>query len=75
MTSPAEQVNVRCPKCEHDFEFLYRASMNREHFLDLSDDEFERYAQSFRIVKCPSCMHRFQVGGQLVVDGGRWDYQ
>ena len=49
--------------------------MNREHFQEMSDDEFERYAQSFRIVKCPSCMHRFQVGGQLVVDGERWEWR
>jgi len=49
--------------------------MTREHFTDLSDDEFERYAQSFRVAKCPSCGHRVHVAGQLVVDGGSWEWR
>lgn len=35
MTSPADLIAVRCPKCGHDYQAPYRASVNRTLDPDL----------------------------------------
>ncbi|MGH2787211.1 MAG: MJ0042-type zinc finger domain-containing protein [Actinomycetota bacterium] len=69
MTSPAEKVTVRCPRCGHVFDDWYRPSMN----LDLDPWADERYLHDCVHATCPACKTEFRIGTLLVVESGRWE--
>ena len=62
MTSPVENITIRCPKCGVHYEDWYRASVNREL------DDFEKeYLKECSSATCPVCGHTVQFD-MLVVD-------
>jgi hypothetical protein len=63
MTSPPEQITVRCP-CGSVYEDWRRASVN----LSLGEDFPEEYLDECSSATCPECGLRVDLGG-LVVRG------
>ncbi len=62
MTSPPENITIRCPKCGEVYEDWYRASVNLE--LDDFDDE---YLEECSTATCPACGHKVRID-VLIVD-------
>ena len=69
MTSPPQQIHVRCPRCGREYDDWYRPSVN----LDL-DDFDEEYLRQASTATCPDCGHTVEIG-TLVVDGGVWTFR
>lgn len=65
MTSPPEQVEVICPRCETEFKDWVRGSINLSLEPDWTDEEILEATT----VKCPSCGWR--GGADAVVI--QWD--
>ena len=69
MTSPPEEITVKCPRCAQRFRDWRRASIN----LDL-DPEFDPdYIQEATTAGCPACGLLIDLGTLVVRDGvWRW---
>lgn len=67
MSSPIENITVRCPACKHKYEDWYRASVNLE--LDDFDDDYVRKAST---ATCPQCGHVVECGVLVVDQDGTW---
>ncbi len=61
MTSPPEQVEVRCPNCETVYKDWYRPSINMM-IEDWTDEELREATTA----TCPSCSHTVDFGGLIV---------
>ena len=68
MTSPPEQIRVRCPRCGREYDDWYRPSVN----LDL-DDFDEEYLRRASTATCPACGLVVEIGS-LVVEGDVWTF-
>jgi hypothetical protein len=64
VTSPPEQITVRCPGCGLVYEDWRRASIN----LSLGEDFPDDYLDECMSATCPECGQRVDLGG-LVVRG------
>lgn len=64
MTSPIENITVRCPKCGHLYEDWLRRSLN----VDLDPWVTDEYAQRAFTATCPECHHVVDLGGLVVRD-------
>ena len=62
MTSPPENITVKCPKCGKVFEDWYRASVNMT--IDDFDDE---YLDECSSAICPQCGYKVEFD-TLIVD-------
>jgi DNA-directed RNA polymerase subunit RPC12/RpoP len=62
MTSPIEEIIVKCPKCGKEYQSYYRPSMNLP--LDNFDEE---YISKMSSATCPNCGYRVELCA-LVVD-------
>lgn len=71
MTSPAEEVDVRCPGCGHEWRDWTRASVN----LDLDPWADAEYLEECSTATCPECGVRSQIADVLVVDGETWRWR
>ena len=69
MTSPIEQITVKCPECETLYQDWYRGSVN----ADLDPWVTEDYLREASTAKCPSCGHVVDLG-TLVVEGQTWTF-
>jgi endogenous inhibitor of DNA gyrase (YacG/DUF329 family) len=69
VTSPSQTIRVRCPRCGHEYDDWYRASIN----LDL-DDFDEAYLREASTATCPSCGHIVELD-TLVASGDVWEFQ
>ena len=67
MTSPVEQIVVKCPNCGTRYEDWYRGSVN----LNLDDDFDEEYLRQASTATCPTCGHVVELH-TLVVSGDVW---
>lgn len=61
VTSPVEEILVRCPECSHVYEDWYRASLNLT-LESFSDDYMEKASTA----TCPKCGHKVELGGLVV---------
>lgn len=68
MTSPIEQITVRCPYCATVYEDWYRASVN----LDL-DDFDEEYLEAAATATCPECGLKVNVSELSRGDDDIWE--
>jgi len=66
MTSPVEEVDVRCPRCGHEWTDWCRASVN----LDLDPWADEDYLEECATATCPECGLRSPIVDVLIVGGG-----
>lgn len=65
MTSPVENITVRCPECDHVYEDWWRPSMN------LGVDDFdEQYITEATSSTCPQCGYRIQHESLVVSEDG-----
>jgi hypothetical protein len=62
MTSPPENIMVKCPQCGKVYEDWYRPSVNL-----MLDDFDEDYIEQCSNATCPACGHKVKIG-ILVVD-------
>ncbi len=69
MTSPPEQIRVRCPKCGHEYEDWIRPSINL-----MMDDFDQDYLDEASSVTCPECKHRMSVDILIVREDGVWEF-
>ena len=65
MTSPPENITVRCPECGRLYEDWHRPSINLDIDPELGDPEYLHRAMH---AQCPECGHEVALGG-LVVRG------
>jgi predicted RNA-binding Zn-ribbon protein involved in translation (DUF1610 family) len=72
LTSPIAETTVRCPRCGHIFETLWRASLVREHFPEMSVEDFRRYVREVNTAACPECGTTLSIAPALAVDGDAW---
>jgi endogenous inhibitor of DNA gyrase (YacG/DUF329 family) len=66
MTSPVEEIEVECPRCQTRYRDWTRGSINRN--LDDVDHDYVRRAST---ATCPECGFVVDLG-TLVVDGDVW---
>ena len=67
MTSPIQQITIRCPKCGLQFESWWRASIN------LALDDFDdAYVQAARVKTCPHCGQKVAMDMLVVSKDGTW---
>lgn len=67
MTSPPEQVTVRCPNCSHVYRDWRRASINLD--LDpVTTAEDEDYVRQATTAMCPECKHVVEFASLIVRD-------
>ena len=62
MTSPAEKMRVRCPRCQTVFVDWYRASINRQVDPWAHDD----YVRQCGEAQCPDCATTVELGTLVV---------
>ena len=67
MSSPVENIMVRCPGCMHEYEDWHRASLNLA--LDNFDDDYIREAST---ATCPNCGKVVNLGVLIVGSDGVW---
>lgn len=67
MTSPAEQIEIDCPKCHTQFKTWHKASIN----LQL-DDFSKRDIQKMTTALCPECKQRISLDCLVVGRDGVW---
>ncbi len=68
MTSPIEQVTVKCPNCGHVYDDWFRASINQT----LGERFDEADVRRATAATCPRCGHVVEFDA-LIVDGdGVW---
>ena len=70
MTSPIEQIEIRCPKCGTDYKDWYRASINL-----MLDDFDEDYLRESSTATCPSCSLTVELGGLVVREDGVFEFR
>jgi hypothetical protein len=72
MTSPVEDITIRCPQCGTVYEDWYRPSINFGLDPGLADPEYVDAASS---ATCPNpeCKYRIDLGS-LVVDRDTWSF-
>lgn len=70
MTSPPEQIRVRCPGCGTVFEDWWRPSINLR--LDRFDQEYMRQATT---ATCPECGTVTDLGVLVVREDGVWEWR
>jgi len=69
MTSPPQQIEVRCPACHHVYETWWRPSIN------LALDHFdEKYLEEATIKTCPACGHKVSLTTLIVDENGVWHF-
>jgi uncharacterized protein with PIN domain len=66
VTSPCEEVTIRCPQCGNEYRDWFRASVN----LSLGEDFDEDYLRSCETATCPACHTTVEIGPTLVIS---WD--
>ena len=64
MTSPPEEITVKCPKCGYFYKDWFRASINLD--LDPFDSE---HLEKCSNAKCPQCRHTVNLD-MLIVENG-----
>jgi DNA-directed RNA polymerase subunit RPC12/RpoP len=69
MTSPVEEIEVRCPKCGQVYSDWYRPSINLT--LDDFDDE---YVEAASTSTCPKCGHKVRHSVLTVGADGVWTF-
>lgn len=69
MTSPPEEITVRCPGCGHLYEDWHRPSINLGIDPELGDPDYLHRATNAR---CPGCGHEVTLGG-LVARSDVWE--
>ena len=67
MTSPPEEIQVRCPECGHLYEDWCRASMKSG--LEGLDDE---YLEEASTATCPKCGYKVDLGILIVSEDRMW---
>lgn len=68
MTSPPEEITVKCPGCGKASETWYRPSVNLQ--MDKFSDE---YLEEISTFKCPDCGHKVPLDILVVRPGGIWE--
>jgi hypothetical protein len=69
MTSPIEEITIKCPVCKQVFQDWYRGSIN----LMMDPWATEEYIQQAQSATCPQCGHVVDLGGMTVSeDGTTW---
>ena len=67
MTSPIEESEIECPKCQFRFKTSYRASMN----LQL-DNFSKKYIEQMSTAVCPGCKQKISLDSLVVKKDGVW---
>ena len=68
MTSPPEEIQVKCPKCGKVYADWYRPSINLR--LDHFDDEYLEQASTST---CPECGYKVRHNVLVVREDGTWE--
>ena len=66
MTSPPEEISVKCPGCGKVYEDWWRASIN----LSLGEDFDDTYLDEATSSTCPDCGHKVLHGALIVREDG-----
>jgi DNA-directed RNA polymerase subunit RPC12/RpoP len=64
LTSPPEQIEIRCPGCGFVYRAWHRSSLNLD--LDRFSDDYIRQATT---AACPECGHLVKLATLIVRDG------
>ena len=67
MTSPPQQVRVRCPSCAYEYDDWFRPSLNLA-IENLEDD----YVREATTATCPRCGMTVHLGSIIVGADGVW---
>jgi endogenous inhibitor of DNA gyrase (YacG/DUF329 family) len=62
MTSPVEEIEVQCPRCNKTYRDWYRGSFNP----DLGETWSEEYMRQATTATCPDCGHVVELGILIV---------
>jgi hypothetical protein len=65
MTSPIEEITVKCPKCGREYKDWYRPSVNLE-----LDDFDEEYLDECSSATCPFCQFKVHFDTLIVDENG-----
>ena len=66
MTSPAQPIEVECPRCGERYTDYYRPSINLSLGETWTDEELEEATSA----TCPACGCRVAIGDALIVSWG-----
>ncbi len=69
VTSPPENITIKCPECRHIYEDWYRPSINLT-LEDFDDD----YLEEASTATCPVCKHKVRLGVLVVRNDGVWEF-
>jgi endogenous inhibitor of DNA gyrase (YacG/DUF329 family) len=69
MTSPPQDITIRCPACHREFRSWWRPSIN------LKMDHFdEKYMEEATVKTCPHCGQKVKLDTLIVDEDGVWHW-
>jgi hypothetical protein len=72
VTSPVEEITVRCPRCAVEYRDWWRPSVNLDlEGWDPADPEVAAYLRECETATCPSCGHVVELE-TLTISGDVW---